>query len=57
MHGSKLLFSCLSPVWLGSLAAIGQQSIKRLMAYSSIGHIGFALVGFAPSQEITAQKA
>ena len=33
---------------LGSLAAIGQRSIKRLMAYSSIGHIGYALVGLAP---------
>ena len=32
---------------LGSFAAIGQRSIKRLMAYSSIGHMGFALVGLA----------
>jgi NADH-quinone oxidoreductase subunit N len=32
---------------LGSLAAIGQTNIKRLMAYSSIGHMGFALVGLA----------
>ncbi len=32
---------------LGSLAAIGQASIKRLLAYSSIGHMGYALVGFA----------
>jgi NADH-quinone oxidoreductase subunit N len=32
---------------LGSLAAIGQTSIKRLMAYSSIGHIGYALIGLA----------
>ncbi len=32
---------------LGAFAAIGQNNIKRLMAYSSIGHIGFALVGFA----------
>lgn len=32
---------------LGSFAAIGQTNIKRLMAYSSIGHIGFALVGLA----------
>ncbi|MFC7734392.1 NADH-quinone oxidoreductase subunit NuoN [Roseomonas sp. GCM10028921] len=30
---------------LGSLAAIRQQNIKRLMAYSSIGHIGYALMG------------
>ena len=32
---------------LGSLAAIGQKNIKRLMAYSSIGHMGYALVGLA----------
>ena len=38
----------LASMILGSLAAIGQRSIKRLMAYSSIGHIGYALVGLAP---------
>jgi NADH-quinone oxidoreductase subunit N len=32
---------------LGSFAAIGQTNIKRLLAYSSIGHMGFALVGLA----------
>ena len=32
---------------LGSLAAIGQRNIKRLMAYSSIGHMGYALIGLA----------
>ncbi len=32
---------------LGALAAINQTSIKRLMAYSSIGHVGYALVGLA----------
>jgi len=32
---------------LGALAAIGQSNIKRLMAYSSIGHVGYALVGLA----------
>ena len=32
---------------LGALAAIGQTNIKRLMAYSSIGHMGFALIGLA----------
>jgi NADH-quinone oxidoreductase subunit N len=36
---------------LGAFAAIGQQNIKRLMAYSSIGHMGFALVGFAAASE------
>jgi NADH-quinone oxidoreductase subunit N len=32
---------------LGAFAAIGQTSIKRLMAYSSIGHMGYALIGLA----------
>ncbi len=32
---------------IGALGAIGQRSIKRLMAYSSIGHIGYALIGLA----------
>ena len=32
---------------LGAFAAIWQDNIKRLMAYSSIGHMGFALVGLA----------
>jgi NADH-quinone oxidoreductase subunit N len=32
---------------LGCLAAIGQTNIKRLMAYSSIGHMGYALIGLA----------
>jgi NADH-quinone oxidoreductase subunit N len=32
---------------LGALGAIGQTNIKRLMAYSSIGHMGFALIGLA----------
>jgi NADH-quinone oxidoreductase subunit N len=32
---------------LGAFAAIGQRSIKRLMAYSSIGHMGYVLIGLA----------
>jgi NADH-quinone oxidoreductase subunit N len=32
---------------LGGFAAIGQSNIKRLMAYSSIGHVGYALMGLA----------
>ncbi len=32
---------------LGAFAAIGQQNIKRLLAYSSIGHVGYALIGLA----------
>jgi len=33
---------------LGAFAAIGQENIKRLLAYSSIGHVGYALVGLVP---------
>ena len=36
---------------LGAFAAIGQTNIKRLMAYSSIGHIGYALIGLAAGTE------
>src|ERR1700676_4500964 len=32
---------------LGAVAAIGQTNIKRLLAYSSIGHVGYALIGLA----------
>ena len=32
---------------LGAFAAIGQTNIKRLLAYSSIGNIGYALIGLA----------
>jgi NADH-quinone oxidoreductase subunit N len=41
-----ILISIASMV-LGALAAIGQTNIKRLMAYSSIGHMGYALIGLA----------
>ncbi|MGR3490418.1 MAG: NADH-quinone oxidoreductase subunit NuoN [Shimia sp.] len=34
-------------MFLGAIAAIGQRNIKRLMAYSSIAHMGFALMGLA----------
>src|ERR1700742_3564639 len=40
---------------LGSFAAIGQKNIKRLMAYSSIGHMAFALVGLAAGSAEGAQ--
>ncbi len=44
--GLIVLVSLGSMGW-GALAAIGQSNIKRLMAYSSIGHMGYALVGLA----------
>jgi NADH-quinone oxidoreductase subunit N len=40
-------FVSIASMLLGSFAAIGQRNIKRLMAYSAIGHMGFALVGLA----------
>ncbi len=42
-----IIFAAIGSMLLGAFAAIGQTNIKRLMAYSSIGHVGFALVGLA----------
>ncbi|MDQ7260518.1 NADH-quinone oxidoreductase subunit NuoN [Paracoccus sp. PS-1] len=42
-------------MFLGSIAGIGQTNIKRLMAYSSIAHMGFALVGLAAGTAIGVQ--
>jgi len=42
-----IVFVAIASTLLGSFAAIGQRNIKRLMAYSSIGHMGFALIGLA----------
>jgi len=44
---SILIFMSLASMILGAVAAIGQTNIKRLIAYSSIGHIGFALAGIS----------
>lgn len=46
-----VVFISILSMALGSFAAIGQSNIKRLMAYSSIGHVGFALVGLAAGTE------
>lgn len=40
-----VIFMSVASMVLGSFAAIVQTNIKRLMAYSSIGHVGFALLG------------
>ena len=42
-----IIFISIASMILGAVAAIGQNNIKRLMAYSSIGHIGYALAGVA----------
>jgi len=55
-----LLFEWRQVIWaiavasmiLGALAAINQRNIKRLMAYSSIGHMGYALIGLAAGNAI-----
>jgi NADH-quinone oxidoreductase subunit N len=46
-----VIFLAIASMLLGSFAAIGQSNIKRLMAYSSIGHMGFALVGLASGDQ------
>jgi NADH-quinone oxidoreductase subunit N len=42
-----IVFLSIASMVLGAVAAIAQESIKRLMAYSSIGHVGYALIGLA----------
>jgi NADH-quinone oxidoreductase subunit N len=49
--GQIIVFISILSMSLGAVAAIGQNNIKRLMAYSSIGHMGFALVGLAAGTE------
>ena len=42
-----IIFLSLASMIFGSIAAIGQSSLKRLIAYSSIGHMGYALAGLS----------
>jgi NADH-quinone oxidoreductase subunit N len=46
-----IVLASLGSMLLGAFAAIGQSNIKRLMAYSSIGHVGFVLMGLAVGSE------
>ena len=46
-----IVFIAVASMILGAFAAIGQRNIKRLMAYSSIGHVGYALIGLAAGTE------
>ena len=50
-----VVFISIASMGLGAFAAIGQTNIKRLMAYSSIGHMGYALVGLAAGNPEGAQ--
>tara|TARA_B100001121_G_scaffold305912_1_gene324447 strand:+ start:105 stop:1523 length:1419 start_codon:yes stop_codon:yes gene_type:complete len=42
-----LIFLSIASMVFGAIAAIGQKNLKRLVAYSSIGHVGYALAGLA----------
>ena len=46
-----IIFISIASMILGSFAAIGQTNFKRLMAYSAIGNMGFAMVGLAAGTE------
>ena len=46
-----VIFASLASIILGAVAAINQTNIKRLLAYSSINNIGFALIGLAAGTE------
>ena len=50
-----LAFLSVLSMFLGAIAAIGQTNIKRLMAYSSIAHMGYALMGLASGTELGVQ--
>ncbi len=50
-----IVFVSIASMALGSVAAIGQRNIKRLMAYSSIANVGFILVGVAAGTEAGVQ--
>ena len=42
-----VIFAALASIFLGAVAAYGQTNIKRLLAYSSINNVGFAMIGLA----------
>ncbi|GAA4019776.1 NADH-quinone oxidoreductase subunit NuoN [Sphingomonas swuensis] len=46
-----VIFAALASIILGAVAAFGQTNIKRLLAYSSINNVGFAMVGIAAGGE------
>ena len=43
-----VIFAALASIFLGAVAAYGQTNIKRLLAYSSINNVGFAMIGLPP---------
>src|SRR6185295_4671551 len=50
-----IVFISVLSMALGAIAALGQTNIKRLMAYSSIGHMGYALLGLAAGTALGAR--
>ena len=50
-----IIFISVLSMALGAVAALGQKNIKRLMAYSSIGHMGYALLGLAAGTALGAR--
>ncbi len=54
--GQVIALLAVLSMFLGSFAAIGQKDIKRLMAYSSIAHMGYALIGLAAGTEVGVQN-
>ena len=46
-----VIFAALASIVVGALGAIGQDNIKRLLAYSSINNVGFILIGLACATE------
>jgi NADH-quinone oxidoreductase subunit N len=47
-----VVFISLASMLIGAFGAIAQDNIKRLMAYSSIGHVGYALIGLAVGDQV-----
>ena len=51
-----VIFAALASIFLGAVAAWGQTNVKRLLAYSSINNVGFALIGLAAGGAIGASS-
>jgi len=51
-----VIFAALASIFLGAIAAYGQTNIKRLLAYSSINNVGFALIGLAAGTQVGASS-
>jgi NADH-quinone oxidoreductase subunit N len=52
-----IIFLSIASMLFGAIAAIGQTNIKRLIAYSSIGHIGYTLAGLATGSNAGIQSS